>query len=167
MCHHHDGPVTPTDPHKCKCFPGYKLCNDEFSCVTEKGYDEYNDQQKFKYQQDTSAQCASGQIGVAGTCFEVSSDKATYQGAVLACQRKGGKLAVLKSRLAWWAIGNNVNHGNSPFWVSASCKSKLLKMWINGKGVALLANPASNMANVPPQLNRASGADQHFYVCQF
>ena len=109
--------------------------------------------------------CPAGQFGIDGSCFSISSEKATYQGAIQACKENGGALVNLQDRKVWWVIGNKVQYGDEPYWVSNKCNTKL--MWIVGeKTGALLANPAGNMDNVPPQLNYVSPSESHHYACQ-
>ena len=109
--------------------------------------------------------CPSGQFGIDGNCFSVSSDKKTLSGATNACKNQGGSLIDLQSRKVWWVVGNKVEYGEQPFWVASTSNAE---MFINGdNNGALLANPAGNMDNVPPQLNAVSASELHAFACQF
>jgi hypothetical protein len=163
MCHHTSVKSSSIAGYECVCFKNYHLCNDGFSCVTNNGYNKYNRRGQFDYEGATS--CRSGQFGVDGQCFSVSSDKKTHSGAADACENEGGSLVNLQSRKVWWVVGNKVEYGEAPFWVDANSSAD---MYVHGNNNgALLANPAGNMDNVPPQLNAVSGSELHHFACQF
>jgi hypothetical protein len=163
MCHHTSVKSSSIAGYECVCFKNYHLCNDGFSCVTNNGYNKYNRRGEFDYEGATS--CPSGQFGIDGKCFSVSSDKKSYSGAAEACENQGGSLANLQSRKVWWVIGNKVEYGEASFWVDSNSDAG---MFVHGDNTgALLANPAGNMDNVPPQLNAVSGSEEHAFACQF
>jgi len=164
MCHHSSAKVASVAGYECVCFENYHLCNDGFSCVTNDGYNKYNRQSVFDYTGATP--CVSGQFGIDGQCFSVSSEVATYADAVETCENNGGSLANPDSRKVWWIVGNKVQYGEAAFWVDAATSEKL--MYVHGDATgALLANPAGNMDNVPPQMNAVPGSEMHFFACQY
>ena len=195
MCHHSSVKVSSVAGYECVCFENYHLCNDGFSCVTNDGYNKYNRRGVFDYQGDTEilkpsahngwvfsyisffifffhffqtffTSCTSGQFGIDGQCFSVSSEKSTYADAAETCENNGGSLANPESRKVWWIVGNKVQYGEAPFWVDSATSEKL--MYMNGDATgALLANPAGNMDNVPPQMNAVSGSEMHLFACQY
>jgi len=166
MCHHFHVANDSMSGYSCDCYEGYHLCYDLFTCVSDNGYNEYNDFGQFKYASspsDASADCADGQIVVEGGCYSVSSEAASYDGAVQACEDAGGALATIDGRALWWALGNNVDHGVSSFWIGPDSDANI---YVFGDSGNLLANIARNMAQVPPQFNRVDDGEYQ-YICEF
>jgi len=165
MCHHFSSANNSQAGYFCDCYEGYHLCLDLFTCVSDDGYNEYNDEGKFKYVgMDARSNCAAGQLSVDGGCYSISKSPASHADAVDNCDAAGGSLATITERHTWWVLGNYVNHGFESFWIGSDSEADI---HFFGAGECLLANPAQNMANVPPQWDRVDCSQAFSYVCQF
>lgn len=170
-CHHDSISTEVTSDnqkgYQCVCFNDnsnvYKLCEDEFTCVIQDGKSDWVNG-NFVYPGKTSCN-GDGEIGIDGACYKVSEEKLSYSGAISACEEKGGSLVKLNSRKVWWVMGNHVDNGLASFWVDAS-SSKSLSMNTFGVGDGLLANPANDMNNVPPQMDFVDEDELHKFVCR-
>lgn len=160
FCHHNaDMSSEHLFGYNCTCFSPYDLCDDKFSCIATPDVNWAS-----HVHARNNAACAAGQVGIDSSCYEISSSAASYSDAVSACASKGGQLANLQDRYHWWVLGSKIDDGRAPFYIS---RQSSLNMHVFCDGEALLANPASSMANVPPQLNAVSGAGEHKFVCEF
>lgn len=160
MCHHFATIEEATEEndmrgYSCGCYEPYELCVDQFSCVPRNGA---------SFVENNSSGCDDGQFGVDGRCYAVSTEKASYGGALEACAAQGGALVNVQSRKVWWALGSAVDGGMASFWVDSASDAD---MNLFGEGDGRLANPAQDMSNVPPQMDNVNGSEEHKFVCEF
>lgn len=166
ICHHYSvvNASNTEYGYSCGCYEGYSLCEDGFTCTCKT-----ND---YTYVKAADAPvCDEDQIAISGTCFFISKEAATYDGAEKACNEIDGTLAKISDRRTWWDIGNNVgpSAGYSTFWINKVSDSKSANIIALGEATAetgLAANLPENMGHVAPQWDFVSASKEYLFVCQ-
>jgi len=161
LCHHFtniDAGIVPYG-YECGCYEGYELCDDGFTCTCTGN--------QYIQKVDESLECGSCQFDYEGECFQQSKHEDTFASAEASCVSRGGSLAEINTRDAWWNIGSQVHKGRAAFWIGESSDSEAANMYVVGTEGKLLANSPMNMAHVPPQWNKASVDESHHFVCSF
>jgi len=161
LCHHFtkiDAGIVPYG-YECGCYEGYELCEDGFTCTCTGN--------QYVKKIDDSLDCGSCQFDYEGKCYQESEHEDTFASAEASCVSRGGSLAKISTRDAWWNIGSQVHNGKAAFWISENSDAVAANMYVVGTAGNLLANSPMNMAHVPPQWNKASVDETHHFVCSF
>ena len=150
FCHHLAQPTyEPSGERPCRCFCGYTLCDDGFTCnPLEAGMADDEDcvdirstpqlAKVDRSRRSLGCDYDNNEFDLGGNCYHLSSAKRDYNQARNNCNLRGGQLAQVNDRKTWWFLLENgkinnyipqyntgvIDYGRESIWVSESSSAE-------------------------------------------